>query len=232
MTSIVLDPKSPRGTRTLYAGVFMEGVYKSIDDGRTWALKKDGLGDPKNMRVSRVLLHADGTLFAMVCAKRPAQGEPLMSEGVGLYRSRDGAESWTKVNASKLFLYPKDFSVHPENSNIILVGTCDANWQDKSGGLYRTDEGGKTWRRIGRHGRQTFGGYFHPKHDGWVYMTLTEGAPGAGLWLSKDNGDTWEAFEGLPFSNIQRVTFDPADEASIIVTTFGGSVWRGPAAPR
>ncbi len=232
VTSIVLDPKSPRGARTLYAGVFMEGVYKSTDDGKTWVLKKQGLGDPKNMRVSRVFLHADGTLFAMICAKRPAQGKPLMSEGVGLYRSRNGGESWTKVNASKVFLYPKDFSVHPENSRIILVGTCDPSWDDQSGGLYRTDDGGTTWRRIGRQGRQTFGGYFHPKHEGWIYMTLTEGAPGAGLWFSQDDGQTWQAFNSLPFSNVQRVTFDPSDETSIIVTTFGGSIWRGPVAPR
>jgi photosystem II stability/assembly factor-like uncharacterized protein len=231
VTSIVIDPASPKGSRTLYAGVFMEGVYKSTDDSKTWTIKKQGLGHPKNMRVSRVIHHKDGTLFAMICAKRPARGQPLMSEGVGLYRSRDGAETWEKVNASRLFLYPKDFSVHPDNSNIILLGACDANWQDKSGGLYRTEDGGKTWRRIGRQGRQTFGGYFHPKHKGWMYMTLTEGAPSAGLWLTRDDGETWEAFENLPFSNIQRVTFDPSDEASIYVTTFGGSVWHGPVVP-
>ncbi len=232
VTSIVLDPKSPKGRRTLYTGVFDEGVYKSIDDGRTWTLKKNGLGDPKNMRVSRVMLHADGTLFAMVCAKRPAQGQPLMSEGVGLYRSVDGAETWQKVNASALFLYPKDFSVHPADSNVILVGTCDANWDDRSGGLYRTDDGGRSWRRIGRQGRQTFGGYFHPRRNGWVYMTLTEGAPDAGLWLSRDDGQTWQAFDELPFSNVQRLTFDPSDDGVMYVTTFGGSVWRGPVAPQ
>jgi hypothetical protein len=64
-----------------------------------------------------------------------------------------------------------------------------------------------------------------------MYMTLTEDAPGAGLWLSRDNGRTWRAFEDLPFSNIQRVEFDPADDSVIYVTTFGGGVWRGPAAP-
>lgn len=234
VTSIVLDPKSPKGRRTLYAGVFDEGVCKSIDDGRTWTLKKNGLGDPKNMRVSRVMLHADGTLFAMVCAKRPAQGQPLMSEGVGLYRSSDGAETWQKVNPPKagLFLYPKDFSVHPTDSNVILVGTCDASWDDRSGGLYRTDNAGRSWRRIGRQGRQTFGGYFHPKRDGWIYMTLTEGAPDAGLWLSRDDGQTWQAFDELPFSNVQRLTFDPSDDGVMYVTTFGGSVWRGPVAPQ
>ncbi len=231
VTSIVLDPKSPKNVRTLYAGVFMEGVYKSTDDGKTWKLKKNGLGHPRNMRVYRVILHKDGTVFAMVCAKRPAYGKPLMNEGVGLYRSKDGAETWKKVNISRLFLYPKDFTVHPEDSNIILVGTCDSNRQDKSGGLYRSEDGGRTWQRIGREGRQTFGGYFHPKFDGWIYMTLTEGAPGAGLWLTQNNGRTWEAFNDLPFSNIQRVVFDPSDHALMYVTTFGGSVWRGPVVP-
>ncbi len=232
VTSIVLDPRSPKNARTLYAGVFMEGVYKSTDDGNTWRPKKNGLGHPLNMRVSRVILHNDGTLFAMICAKRSARGKPLISEGVGLYRSRDGAESWEKVKTSQPFLYPKDFSVHPQNSNIILVGVCDESWDDESGGLYRTQDDGRTWKRIGRQARQTFGGYFHPKKDGWIYMTLTEGAPGAGLWLSQDNGKTWEAFDGLPFSNIQRLTFNSSDDGLIYVTTFGGSVWRGPEVPQ
>lgn len=228
VTSIVMDPKSPQGHRTLYAGVFMAGVYKSTDDGKSWALKKNGLGSPQNLRVSRVVLHRDGTLFAMICAQRSGPGRPLMPEGVGLYRSTDGGESWEKVNASSPFLYPKDFSVHPDDSRHILVGACDPTWQEKSGGLYCTTDGGQSWKRIGREGNQTFGGYFHPEKKGWIYMTLTEGAPGAGLWLTRDNGDTWQPFLDLPFSNIQRVVFDPADPNRIYVTTFGGSVWRGP----
>ena len=231
VTSVMLDPKSPKGRRTLYAGVFDEGVYKSIDDGRTWTLKRNGLGDPKNMRVSRVILHGDGTLFVMICAKRPARGQPLMKEGVGLYRSTDGAQTWEKVNASHLFLHPKVVCVHPADRNVILVGACDADSQDRSGGLYGTQDGGRSWQRLGRQGRQTFGGYFHPKREGWIYMTLTEGAPGAGLWLSRDHGRSWQAFDDLPFSNVQRVAFDPSDGRVMYVTTFGGSVWRGPVEP-
>ena len=213
------------------AGVFEAGVFKSNDDGQTWIAKKSGLGHPDNLRVSRVLLHRDGTLFALICAKRPTRGQPLMREGVGLYRSNDGAESWEPVNASQPLLYPKDFSVDPLNSRRILLGAADAGHGDQSGGLYFTEDAGQSWRRIGKEGPQTFGGYFHPKHPGWIYMSLTEGAPGAGLWLSRDNGKTWRAFDQLPFSNIQRVEFDPTNEAVIHVTTFGGSVWRGPATP-
>ena len=97
--------------------------------------------------------------------------------------------------------------------------------------LYLSNDGGQIWRRIGREGRQTFGGYFHPKRPGWIYMTLTEGAPGPGLWLSRDQGQTWQSFPHLPFANIQRITFDPSDIDKMYVTTFGGSVWRGPVVP-
>ena len=76
---------------------------------------------------------------------------------------------------------------------------------------------------------QTFGGCFHPKHDIWIYMTLAEDAPGAGLRLSRDNWKTWRAFDELPFSNILRVEFDTANDGVIHVTAFGGSVWREPA---
>jgi hypothetical protein len=231
VTSVVLDPQSPKTARTLYAGVFDAGVFKSTDDGRTWTLKNTGLGHPHNLRVSRVSLHADGTLFAVICAKRPAAGLPLMREGVGLFRSRDAAETWHPISPSPTLLYLKDFSVHPRDSRRILLGACDANPGDLSGGLYLTDDGGQNWRRIGRQGPQTFGGYFHPTQDPWIYMTLTEGAPGAGLWLSRNQGRSWMAIDDLPFANIQRVEFDPAHPAHLYLTTFGGGIWRGNAAP-
>ena len=63
-------------------------------------------------------------------------------------------------------------------------------------------------------------------------MTLTEGAPGAGLWLSRDDGTTWKPLMGLPFNNVQRIAFLPSDPDHLYVTTFGGSIWRGPQEER
>src|SRR5205814_10730624 len=137
VTSIVLDPHSPKGSRTLYAGVFDVGVFKSTDEGKSWTLKSQGLGAPENMRVSKIFRHEDGTLFATICAKRAGSGKPLMSQGVGLYRSKDGAENWEKVNVSQPLLYPKDFSVDPRDSKRLLIGACDTGRPDKPGGVYR-----------------------------------------------------------------------------------------------
>ncbi len=228
-TSIVLDPGSPQGRRTLYVSIFDEGVFRSDDDGRTWVKKSKGLGAPENMRVYRLLLHHDGTLFALITAKR--KDRTFLTQGAGLYRSRDGGESWQCITTSVRLLWPKDFAVHPESSEVIFVGAADAGRQEQ-GGLYRTTDGGKSWRRVARKGPEHFGAYFDPRRPGWVYMTLTEGAPGPSLWLSSDGGDTWQALDSFPFTNTQRVEFDPTDPGVIYVTTFGGNVFRGPAGSR
>lgn len=227
--SVILDPKSPKGGRTLYAAVFAHGVFKSIDDGRTWMDKSRGLGSKNNRRACRVHLHPDGTLFCLVTAMvRDGRFQP---DGVGLYRSADAGDSWQRITESQLLLWPKDFSVNPKDSREILVGACDIRRGPQQGGLWRTTDGGASWRRIGRQGPEHFGGYFHPTQPGWIYMSLCEGPPAAGLWLSKDNGSTWQPFDGLPFSNVQRVVFDPEHPDAIYATTFGGSVWKGPVEP-
>ena len=226
--SVVMDPKSRPGRRTLYASMFNDGVYKSVNDGRSWTKASAGLGHPTNMRVCRLVLHEDGTLFVLVTARRDKGTRDFLTEGVGIYRSTDGAKTWECINRSTPLHWPKDITVDPKDSRIIYVGACDTR-QAQQGGLYRTTDGGETWTRLARQGTQHFGAYLHPKRPGWIYMTLTESAPGSGLWLSKDNGATWKPMNGLPFVNAQRVVVDPDDDSVIYVTTFGGSVWRGPA---
>jgi photosystem II stability/assembly factor-like uncharacterized protein len=224
-TSIVVDPKRRKRSRTLYAGFFGHGVYRSEDDGQSWTPVNRGLGAEENRRVTRVQLHEDGTLFALVTARR-VDGE-FRPEGVGLYRSGDRGESWRCLTTGQPFLWPKDFTVDPKSSRVIYLGNADAG-RERTGGLYRTTDGGRTWKRLAREGREHFGAYLHPRRKGWIYMTLTEGAPGAGLWLSRDGGRSFKPITALPFRNIQRVFFLPDEPDRMYVTTFGGSVWRGP----
>ncbi len=223
-TSIVLDPKSSPGARTLYAGVWEKGVYKSTDDGTSWLPINDGLGHPENMRVCKLVLHPSGQLFALITARKVK--DVFTDRGVGIYRSKDKGSSWERINASKPLLWPKDFTVDPDNPDIIYVGAADAQGK-KEGGLYRTEDGGANWKLLASEGPEHFGAYLDPRRKGWIYMTLTEGAPKCGLYLSKDNGKSFSPVSGIPFSNVQRIEFDPADQNVVFATTFGGSVWKG-----
>ncbi len=236
IVSIIMDPNSLPGKRTLYASVYHHGVYKSTDDGVTWVKKSAGLGGPNNNQACKLVLHKDGTLFVVLTGRMTKRRGEFIYPGPGLYRSRDGAESWQLLTGDLELHWPKDFSVDADDSNEIYLGASNARVKNASGafvtlqqsGLYRTRDGGGTWTKLATKGPQTFGGYQHPNREGWIYMTLTESAPGAGLWLSKDDGKTWKAMTGLPFKNAMRVQFLEGDDV-IHVGTFGGSVWRGPA---
>jgi photosystem II stability/assembly factor-like uncharacterized protein len=228
ITSVVVDPRSPRGRRTLYASAFEAGVFRSADGGRSWAPASGGLGAPGvNVRACRLILHPDGTLFCLVTALR--DGRRFVAEGPGLYRSADGGRSWEWINRTRPLLWPKDYDVDPRDSRVIYLGASDAGRGNEEGGLYRTTDGGRTWARVARMGGDCFGATIDRRRPERVYLCINEGDEGPGLWLSRDGGGTWKAVEGLPFRGAQRVSFDPADESIIYVSTFGGSVWRGPA---
>lgn len=231
--SIALDPTTPPGKRTLYAAVYRHGVYKSTDDGKTWVKKSLGLGAPGvNMRLYRLFLHKDGTLFALVTAKRKPGTTygPFLTEGVGLYRSKDGGESWQQINKTQPLYWIRDFAVDPENSNIVFLGAARAGKSES--GLYRTGDGGASWKRVANPRGNVFGAHYHPARAGWIYMTVNGGRTDYALWLSTDDGKTWKPFRNFPFRNAQRITVDPDNPDIIYVATFGASIWKGPASPQ
>jgi photosystem II stability/assembly factor-like uncharacterized protein len=230
VVSVILDSASPRDARRLWASSFEHGVYRTDDGGKSWKKEGTGLGAPGvNVRVCRLILHKDGTLFVLITAKRVK--DKFVEEGVGLWRLAKGSPRWEKITVSVGMRWPKDFAVDPDDSRIVYLGAANVTGSEE-GGLYRTTDGGKTWTRILRKGPEHFGAVLHPTRKGWIYATLCEEPKESGLYLSRDNGTTWAPFLDLPFSNIMRITFDPTDASAMYVTTFGGSVWHGPIEPQ
>ena len=221
--SIVVDPKSPKEKRTLYASLFERGVFRSTDGGATWEKKNTGLDPDGLKRCLKLILHQDGTLFVATTGK--TKKSPA---GAGIYRSTDQGNTWTKITEGQPWDWIRDYTVKPDDSQTILAPVSRVE-----PGLHRTTDGGKTWQTIYSNKEQNyfFGAAYHPANKGWIYLTLGEDAALAGMYLSKDDGKTWTPFSKIVFASLQRVAFDPDDPQHIYVSTFGSSILKVPVEP-
>lgn len=225
-THILLDPTSPAGRRTLYACGFGIGVYKSTDNGKTWQLKNQGIAEanPFAWRLTRA---DDGTLYLIVA--RSNGGNYGATQGSGaIYKSVDGAEHWTLLTLPKDVNGPWGLALDPRDSRRMYLAAWGQEHSDVDvgGGVYLTIDGGESWKPIFQGSQHVYDVTIDPKSPDNLYVSGFD----AGAWRSTDAGAHWTRIRGYNFKWGHRVIVDPRDESKIFITTYGGSVWYGPAA--
>lgn len=229
VTHVVLDPRSPKGSRTLYAAALGRGVYKSTDNGRSWRLKNQGLRpDPRNQPFAwRLTLVPDGTLY-LVVARRSERGRIGDADDGALYRSDDGAETWKPIALPAGSNGPNGLTVDPADPRRLYLAAWGVSRPDgdTGGGIFRSSDGGNTWRNVLPEAQHVYDVTVDPRDPALLYASGFDQA----AFRSTDRGETWTRIRGFNFKWGQRVIPDPQDPALVYVTTFGGSVWHGPAA--
>ena len=229
VTHILLEPRSPVGRRTLYAVGCGRGVFKSVDNGKTWTAKNRGVEGrrPLAWRLTRA---EDGTLYLLV-ARRTEDGT-LGNDGDGaLYKSTDGAENWVKMTLPDGCNGPNALTLDPgDNRRMYLsawgVRAAEGRNDDTGGGVFLSTDGGKRWKHVLRRTQHVYDVTVDATDPRVLYCCGFDSA----AYRSTDRGLTWKRLGGYNFKWGHRVVLDPADPAKIYITTFGGSVWHGPAA--
>jgi photosystem II stability/assembly factor-like uncharacterized protein len=129
---------------------FGNGVYKSIDAGRSWTHlgldETHHIGrvaiDPKNPNV--VFVAAIGHLYAA-------------NPDRGVFRTKDGGKTWQKVLFKSDDIGAVDVVIDPTNSNVVyacLWNTRRPPWYSyrpsngPGGGLFKSTDGGSTWKEM------------------------------------------------------------------------------------
>lgn len=232
VTSIVMDPSSKPGARTLYASVFNKGVFKSVDDGKTWTMKNNGIENGQGAFELTIL--PSGTLFLTVTPTPDHSGPDKFFPGA-VYKSTDGAETWSKLGPVNV-LYPNGLAYDPENENrLYLACWADIDLRDlkgrvasdktleSDGGIFLSEDGGLTWTSVFDKDQYVYDVSADPRHKGRFYCnTFSQGA-----YRSDDYGKTWKRIKGYDFHWGHRVVPDSHHPEKVYLTTFGSSVWHG-----
>jgi photosystem II stability/assembly factor-like uncharacterized protein len=225
VTHIVLDPASTAGGRTVYVCAFGKGVYRSTDNGKTWTLKNDGIHGQEPFAWALTLAD-DGTLY-LVVARRSEDGSIGDENDGALYRSTDGAEHWIKIALPEGCNGPTSLAIDTHDQKRLILsawGRVHGIEGDAGGGIYISQDSGNTWRQVLEKDQHIHDVTLDTRNNAYYACGF-----GSSAYRSTDRGETWTRIKGFNFKWGRRVIPDPYNPANVYITTFGGSVWYGPA---
>jgi len=182
-----------------------QGVYKSTDAGKTWQF----MGLEKTGRISRIVIDPKNPDIVLMGAVGHAYG-PQQERGV--FRTIDGGKNWERVLFTDEKSGCSDIVMDPANPRVLYAGMWPIEihtWGRESGGpgsgLFKSTDGGATWKRLTGNGLPT-------RTTGKVALAIAKSNPdriyalietGDGvplngqetdrgkLWRSEDGGATW-----------------------------------------
>jgi photosystem II stability/assembly factor-like uncharacterized protein len=174
-----------------------DGVYKSLDAGKTW--KNIGLHDTR--AIGKVIINPNSPDIVFVAALGHPYG-PNAERGI--FRTLDGGKNWEKVLYKDDNTGAIDVAFDPRNPNVLFAALWQARrtpWSLADGGpgsgLYRSSDGGATWKRLEEHGlpKGPYGriGIAVAANSDRVFALIEARNPEGGLYRSDDGGETWDS---------------------------------------
>ncbi len=195
-----------------------DGLYKSTDAGHTWT----HLGLRDGQQIPQIVVDPRNPDRLWVAVLGHPYGP---SEERGIFRSLDGGRTFEKVLYRDENTGGIDLAIDPSNPDIVYAVLWEqrqgpwenAVWTGPGSGLFKSEDGGTTWRPLTR-GLPTFdeglgriGVTVAPSDPRRLYAAVDAGANG-GIFRSDDGGETWRRT-----NTDRRVVARPNDAADIRV---------------
>ncbi|WP_417451429.1 VPS10 domain-containing protein [Kordiimonas sp.] len=238
VADIAVDQTNPN---IWYVAIGSGGVWKTVNAGTTWT----PIFDKQDVySIGDVTIDPSNPNIIWVGTGENNAGRHI-AFGDGVYKSLDGGKTWKNMGLKKSE-HIGDIIVHPTDSNTVWVSSQGPLWS-KGGerGLFKTTDGGKTWRNVLEGDEWTGVGSvaIDPKNPDKLYAAtwqrqrtvaaLVNTGPGSALYTSDDGGETWvKMTNGLPKENMGKssIAVSPIDPnvvyAAIELDERKGGFWR------
>lgn len=202
-SSIVIDP---RDSNHLYVGVSVGGVYESVDGGKTWEGRNNGL-------IAEYLPNptAEYGHDPHFIAASPSNPDVLWQQNhCGVFRSIDRGHTWINVSQGQIkFGFPIALDEKDDQTAWVIPAISDDIRMAFNGALCvaRTEDGGQTWieLRNGLPQKHCYDIVFRHALD-ISGDTLVFGSTTGNLFISEDRGDSWQSL-GHSYPPIYSVRF-------------------------
>lgn len=218
----------PTNDRIIYAGTAGGGVWKSSNGGATF----NPIFDDYCQSIGAVEIDPSNPDNVVYVGTGETWTRNSVSIGDGLYKTVDGGVTWTKMGFEKSERIA-GVRVNPKDPNEIYVAVLGPLWSDSDErGLYKTNDGGKTWNKILFVNKTTGASdlTLDPKDPNIVYVTFWEvrrtpwsfnsGGINSALYKSTDAGKTFNKIHnGFPKGKLGRLAIAVAPSNSNILYT-------------
>ena len=193
---ILVDPQNPdvvyvAALGHLFAPNPERGVFKTTDGGKSWKKILFVNNDTGAITMAMDPSHPDVVYAAMWQMSRTHWTFSSGGPGSGIYKTTDGGATWTNLShrpglPSGIF-GKVGIAVAPSDPQVVYA-LIQADYKGQAGGLFRSDDGGQSWRLINNSMDITQRAFYYmyvyvdPKDPNTIYL------PNVGVYVSRDGG--------------------------------------------
>jgi photosystem II stability/assembly factor-like uncharacterized protein len=205
------------------------GVFKTTNGGRSWGPTSAGVLGKETARQHQ-FRPSEGYVSSLIVDPRDADVVYAGTQENGVFRTDDAGRSWRHVGPSAPWFRVNKLTFQPGNPSVIYAALVR--------GVYKSGDGGATWRPAGL--RSVFVGALavDPKHPQTLYAgTYEEKEPdivGGSIFKTTDGGATWRRTKRVVQDSIAAIAIDPHNTdvvyaetwGDVVKTADGGRTWR------
>ena len=199
------------------------GVYKTIDGGKNWE-KVYFISNKTGARDVEINPDNENEILASfwTVQRKPWTLVDGSDEG-GVFMSKDAGKSWKKLTEGLPKGLTGKIQVEYSPANSSRLWAMIQAQKEEEGGLYRSDDGGKTWSRINRDHKLRQRGWYYshinadPVNENIIYASNT------GFYKSVDGGKTFDERLYTQHGDNHGVWINPNNNKIMINCNDGGA---------